>query len=145
MKTYREIAERYLKRPSKRLNRPKGEMCIRYVGYAITRFADRPIDSFKKSDVTNYVEDMQDEGLANGTINTRVRYFLAVLNYAKNDIEIIGSFEHDVGIWLCSLYSRADSEALAAPAVPYWDGRGLVPCRSSTTAQAARLTSQVAG
>lgn len=48
-----------------------------------------------------------------------------------------------MGIWLCSLYSRADSEALAAPAVPYWDGRGLVPCRSSTTVQAARLTSQV--
>ena len=91
MKTYREVAERYLARPSKRLNRPKGEMCIRYVRYAITRFSDRFIDTFKRCDVIDYVEEMQDAGLANGTINTRVRYFLAVLNYAKNDLELIGS------------------------------------------------------
>jgi len=90
MKTYREVAERYLKRPSRRLNRPKGDSCIRYVGYAVSRFGDRPIESFKKSDVVGYVEDMQDAGRANGTINSRIRYFLAVLNYAKNDLEIIG-------------------------------------------------------
>ena len=89
--TYRKIAERYLKRPSKRLNRAKGDSCKRYVRYAVERFGDRPIDGFKKIDVVDYVESMQDAGLANGTINSRTRYFLAVLNYAKNELEIIGS------------------------------------------------------
>lgn len=94
MKTYREVAERYLKQPSRRLNREKGDSAIRYTNYAIARFGDRPIDSFKKRDVTMYVEDMREQGYANGTINARVRYFLAVLNYAQRDLELISFVPH---------------------------------------------------
>ncbi len=94
MKTYREVAERYLKQPTKRLNRPKGEECIRYTGYAVDRFGDRELGSFKNADVTMYVEDMREKGYKNGTINTCVRYFLAVLNYAQRDLELIPSVPH---------------------------------------------------
>ena len=94
MKTYREVAERYLKQPSRRLNRSKGDSAVRYTRYAIARFGDREIDSFSKRDVTMYVEDMRDQGYANGTINARMRYFLAVLNYALRDLELISSVPH---------------------------------------------------
>ena len=94
MKTYRDVATRYLKQPTRRLNRPKGEECIRYTGYAVERFGDRQLDSFKNADVTMYVEDMREKGYANSTINTCVRYFLAVLNYAQRDLELIPSVPH---------------------------------------------------
>lgn len=94
MKTYREVAERYLKQPSRRLNRAKGDSAVRYTRYAIARFGDREIGSFAKRDVTMYVEDMREQGYACGTINARMRYFLAVLNYAQRDLELISSVPH---------------------------------------------------
>jgi integrase len=95
MKTFREVAERYLKQPSRRLNREKGDSAVRYTHYAITRFGDREMsEGFKRRDVTMYVEDMREDGYANGTINARMRYFLAVLNYAKRDLELISSVPH---------------------------------------------------
>lgn len=94
MKTYRDVATRYLKQPTRRLNRPKGDECIRYTGYAVERFGDRKLDSFRNADVTMYVEDMREKGYKNGTINTCVRYFLAVLNYAQRDLELISSVPH---------------------------------------------------
>ena len=89
IKLFKDLAARYLKRPTKRLNRTKGEACIRYVKLAVERFGDRKIKSFSKRDVTLYKEDMLDQGLANGSVNCRMRYFLAVLNYGKKDLELL--------------------------------------------------------
>ena len=81
---FREVAERYIKQPSKRLGRPKSPAAKKAIEDAINRYGDRPIDSFGVCDVTDYVEDLQELGFKSATINSRLRYFIAVLNYAKN-------------------------------------------------------------
>ena len=82
--SFREVAERYIKQPSKRLGRPKSPAAKKAIEDAITRYGGRPVDSFGVCDVTDYVEDLQEAGFKNATINSRLRYFVAVLNYAKN-------------------------------------------------------------
>ena len=81
---FREVAERYIKQPSIRLGRPKSPAAKKAIEDAIDRFGGRPIDSFGVCDVTDFVEDLQEIGFKNATINSRLRYFVAVLNYAKN-------------------------------------------------------------
>ena len=96
---FREVAERYIKQPSKRLGRPKSPAARKAIEDAIDRFGDRPIDSFGVCDVTDFVEDLQEIGFKNATINSRLRYFVAVLNYAKNkrgliEAQHVPSFEN---------------------------------------------------
>jgi len=81
---FRQVAERYIKQPSKRLGRPKSPAANTAIDEAIERYGNRPIDSFGVCDVTDYVEDLQEKGFRSATINSRLRYFIAVLNYAKN-------------------------------------------------------------
>lgn len=84
MNTFREVAERYIALPSKRLGRPKSPAARKAIMEAVDRWGEREIDSFKIIDVTDYVEDLQVEGYKSATINSRLRYFIAALNYAKD-------------------------------------------------------------
>ena len=87
--SFREVAERYIKQPSKRLGRPKSPAAKKAIEDVIDRYGDRPIDSFGVCDVTDVVEDLQATGFKNATINSRLRYFIASLNYAKNKLGLI--------------------------------------------------------
>jgi len=91
MVAFRQVAERYIKQPSKRLGRPKSPAANTAIEEAIERYGNRPIDSFGVCDVTDYVEDLQEKGFRSATINSRLRYFIAVLNYAKNKRGLIES------------------------------------------------------
>ncbi len=96
---FEEVARRYIKQPSKRLGRPKSPAAKKAIEDAIDRFGDRPIDSFGVCDVTDLVEDLQEIGFKSATINSRIRYFIAVLNYARNkrgliEAQHVPSFEN---------------------------------------------------
>ena len=90
IKLYKDLAARYLKVANRSKN-GADEMMVRRVGYAVEVFGDRKLNSFSKKDVTLYKEDMLDRGLANSTINANMSYFLRVLRYGMEDLEIVPS------------------------------------------------------
>jgi len=90
IKLYKDLAARYLKVAS-RANNGADEMMVRRVGYAVEVFGNRKLNSFSKKDVTLYKEDMLDRDLKNSTINSNMGYFLRVLRYGMEDLEIVPS------------------------------------------------------
>jgi len=94
--TYKEVAELYLREPSKKHNE-KQKGCKDIVNEMIDRWGDLPITSFQKkvlplqflSEVRQRKNRWTGEPVSNGFVNNYITYCRAVLVYARDELEII--------------------------------------------------------
>jgi hypothetical protein len=94
--TYKEVAELYLREPSKKHNE-KQKGCKDIVNEMIERWGDLPITRFQKkilplqflSEVRQRKNRWTGEPVSNGFVNNYITYCRAVLVYARDELEII--------------------------------------------------------
>jgi len=95
--TYREVAEGYLSLPTKKTGKRKSAYTVSVVNQLIDRWGDLSIKEFEKKHLlSTFFAELHSrnnrftgEPVTNGWVNTYRTYCRAVLNYARDELEVI--------------------------------------------------------
>ena len=86
---FRDVAERYLKLKTKRGN-DKSTSAQAAIRKLIDRWGNRSVASIRRVDINDLQEELlYEKGLTNAAVNTYLKYLRLILNYARDQLEIL--------------------------------------------------------
>jgi integrase len=89
-RTFEAVAKMYLNKETRRGNQ-KSETAQRVLKQMSNRWKDMDVGDIRKPDIADLVDDLKSRKLKNATVNNYLKYLKAVLNFAKDERELIDS------------------------------------------------------
>ncbi len=86
---FSEVAEMYLAQPSKKYGKPKPEVAHIRIGSMMRAWRTKRINQIDRGVVDRFFTPLAKSGITGATYNTYVTYYRAVMNYARDEKQVV--------------------------------------------------------